>query len=247
MSNYIVDTNKKQITFLDNRFYQTESEEYVPSVTTILNAYPKDAGYFQWLKSVGEDADTIRDEAGRRGSVVHELTERFDAGEEINLLDNGGRVGFKLSEWAMFERYVDFRTRFPMEIEMIEFNIIAPELGFAGTIDRVIKMHGKRYLIDIKTSNAIYDSYWLQLSAYEKMINYIGQDIDEVAILWLNAKTRTNGKDGAVQGHGWQFVTRKPTETNNDWRLFQATKTLWMAQNGGMQPKKQIYKLSHKI
>lgn len=247
MSNYIIDTNTKQITFLDNRFYSTESGDYVPSVTTILNAYPKDAGYYQWLKSVGEDADTIRDEAGRRGSIVHELTERFDAGEEINLLDNGGRVGFKLSEWAMFERYVDFRNRFPMEIELSEFNIISPEMGFAGTIDRVITMNGKRYLVDIKTSNAIYDSYWLQLAAYERMINYIGQDIDEVAILWLNAKTRTNGTKGAIQGIGWQFVTRSSNDTDNDWKLFQATKQLWHAQNGNMTPKKQVYSLTHKI
>ena len=247
MSNFIVDTNKKQITFLDNRFYQTDSEDYVPSVTTILNAYPKDAGYYQWLKSVGEDADTIRDEAGRRGSIVHELTERYDAGEEINLLDNGGRVGFKLSEWSMFERYVDFRNRFKLENELIEFNVISPELGFAGTIDRVITMNGKRYLVDIKTSNAIYDSYWLQLAAYEQLLNYAKIDIDEVAILWLNAKTRTNGKDGSVQGIGWQFVTRSENETNNDWRLFLATKTLWLAQNGNMQPRKQIYNITHKI
>ena len=247
MSNYIIDTNNKQITFIDNRFYSTESGEYVPSVTTILNAYPKDAGYYQWLKSVGEEADTIRDEAGKRGSIVHELTEKFDCGEEINLLDNGGRIGYKLSEWSMFERYVDFRSRFELENELIEFNIIAPELGFAGTIDRVINMNGKRYLVDIKTSNAIYDSYWLQLSAYKKMIEYIGQNIDEVAILWLNAKTRTNGTKGAIQGIGWQFVTRSPNDTENDWKLFQATKQLWHAQNGNLIPRKQVYSLSHKI
>ena len=107
MTNYVLDTNQKQITFTDNRFYLGEQNEYIPSVTTILQAYPKDAHFFQWLKQVGNEADEIRDEAGRRGSVVHELTERYDAGEEINLLSNGGRIGYKLSEWCMFERYVD--------------------------------------------------------------------------------------------------------------------------------------------
>ena len=40
MSNYFIDTNTKQITFTDNRFYTAESGNFIPSVTTILQAYP---------------------------------------------------------------------------------------------------------------------------------------------------------------------------------------------------------------
>jgi hypothetical protein len=244
---YIIDTNSKQITFLDNRFYSTENGGYVPSVTTILNAYPKDAGYFQWLKSVGEDADTIRDEAGRRGSVVHELTEKYDAGMEVKLMDDNGYIGYKLSEWSMFERYVDFCNRFQFDVLYSEYNFISHKLGFAGTVDRVININGKTILVDIKTSNAVYDSYWLQLAAYKKLLEEVyGTIIDEVAILWLNAKTRTNGKDGVLQGIGWQMINRKPVDTDNDWKLFLATQQLWLAQNGTMQPKKLSYSLTHK-
>lgn len=244
---YIIDTTSKQITFLDNRFYSTENGGYVPSVTTILNAYPKDAGYFQWLKSVGEDADTIRDEAGRRGSVVHELTEKYDAGMEVKLMDDNGYIGYKLSEWSMFERYVDFCSRFQFDVLYSEYNFISQKLGFAGTVDRVININGKTILVDIKTSNAVYDSYWLQLAAYKKLLEEVyGNIIDEVAILWLNAKTRTNGKDGVLQGIGWQMINRKPADTENDWRLFLATQQLWLAQNGTMQPKKLSYSLTHK-
>lgn len=247
MSNYIIDTNKKQITFLDNRFYQADNEIYVPSVTTILNAYPKDAGFFKWLKEVGEDSDNIRDEAGRRGSVVHLLTERYDAGEEISLMDDYGHIGYKLQEWAMFERYVEFCSRFPFEVIHSEINFISQSLGFAGTIDRVIELNGKTILVDIKTSNAIYDTYWLQLAAYRQLLieAYGYRGIDEVGILWLNAKTRTNGKNDAIQGIGWQLIT-KPADQPKDWDLFQATHKLWIAQNGDMQPKKLSYQLSHK-
>ena len=124
-----INNNTNQITFSDNRFYVTESGNYVPSVTTIGDAYPKGAEYFSWLKKVGEDADTIRDEAGRRGSIVHELTERYDSGEEINLIENGGKIGFKLSEWSMFERYVDFRKRHEVENKLMEVNMISEKLG----------------------------------------------------------------------------------------------------------------------
>ena len=248
--NYTIDTHSKQITFLDNRFYQTESGNYVPSVTTIGDAYPKGPEYFAWLKKVGEDSDTIRDEAGRRGSIVHELTEKYDNGEEISLLSDTGRIGFKLSEWAMFERYVDFRSRFELEILMSEFNIINENLGYAGTLDRVVKMNDKKILLDIKTSNAIYPFYWLQLAAYKKLYESIGLEsggIDEVAILWLNAKTRTNGSKGAIQGIGWQLVNRDADLMQRDIEMFEATHKLWLAENGTMQPKKLQYQLTHKL
>jgi len=89
-------------------FIFLQKENYLPSVTTILEAYPKDASYFKWLKDVGSDADAIRDEAGRRGSVVHELTERYDCNEEITLINDYGTPQYKMLEWSMFERYVEF-------------------------------------------------------------------------------------------------------------------------------------------
>lgn len=249
--NYNIDLQTNRITMLDARFYVGEDGNYYPSATTILDAYPKGAEYYAWLKKVGEDSDTIRDEAGRRGSVVHDLTERYDQGEEIKLMDENGYIGFKMNEWAMFERYVEFRRRFSFEIVHTEMNLISPTLGFAGTLDRVIEMNGEKILLDIKTSNAIYSSYWLQVAAYEQLITDVQgfNPIDKVAILWLNAKTRTEGasKKDSVQGLGWQLITRKEEETEKDWKLFQATFQLWKAENGTMTPKQMSYQLSHKI
>ena len=248
MSTYFIDTNAKQITFTDNRFYSTEDDQFIPSVTTILQAYPKDAHFFQWLKQVGEEADTIRDEAGRRGSVVHSLTERYDAGEEIGLLDNGGNIGYKLSEWNMFEKYVDFRRNHALEVIHSEFNVISPKLGYAGTIDRIIQINGENILLDIKTSNSVYEHYWCQLAAYKKLMqeHYSSINVvDKVAILWLNAKTRTRGKDGQIQGPGWQLLVRDPGMEDYDYELFECTHKLWNAQNGDMQPKLKQYSLTH--
>jgi len=142
--------NNKQLTFLDSRFYSTEDGGFVPSVTTILECYPKGAAYYNWLKENGKDADEIRDEAGRRGSVVHKLTEFYDAGYEVSLINPQGQIEYKLNEWAMFERYVNFRSRFQFVTDSIEMNIISKELGYAGTIDRIIDMDGEKILLDIK-------------------------------------------------------------------------------------------------
>ena len=237
--------NNKQLTFLDSRFYSTEDGGFVPSVTTILECYPKGAAYYNWLKENGKDADEIRDEAGRRGSVVHKLTEFYDAGYEVSLINPQGQIEYKLNEGAMFERYVNFRNRFQFVTDSIELNIISKELGYAGTIDRIIDMDGEKILLDIKTSNAIYPSYWLQLAAYRSLLmNKAGIRVNKVAILWLNAKTRTEGKKGDVQGIGWQLITKD--DTDKELQLFNATLNLWAAENTTSKPKSLTYQISHK-
>lgn len=248
-SNVIVDFHSQQLTFLDQRFYRTPSGGFVPSVTTILDAYPKTPDYYAWLKKMGEDSDTIRDEAGRRGSVVHKLTELYDAGEEVCLIDESGRINYSTIEWAMFTRYVDFIGRYAPNVIHSELNLMSDELGFAGTMDRVIMLDdGRVIMVDIKTSNAIYPSYWLQLAAYRELLKEAqGEDIiDDVAILWLNAKTRTEGRNGAIQGIGWQLLIRDRAEVAKDWELFKATKTLWLAQNEDLKPRNISYQLKFK-
>ena len=102
-----------QITFTDARFYiDRETGLYFPSATTILEAYPKPYALLQWMKEVGTKADEIRDSAGRRGSTVHTLTEDYDRGQQIDLLGDSGQPLYSMEEWGMFERYVDFSTRF---------------------------------------------------------------------------------------------------------------------------------------
>jgi len=245
MKNFTINNNKGRIEFLDARFYQTE-DGFVPSVTTILEAYPKDAHFFKWLKEVGSDADTIRDEAGRRGSIVHELTEKYDNGEECSFITENGFPQYKMNEWSMFERYVEFTQTYNPNILLMEKHMISVDLGFAGTLDRVINLNGKSMMIDIKTSNSIYPSYWLQLAAYNELLKLASINVELVGILWLNAKTRTVGKNGAIQGIGWQLVTKTAEEIKQDWELFQATHKLWLALNEDVKPKQISYQLKHK-
>ena len=246
MTNFVIDQNKGRIEFIDSRFYLLPNGDYVPSVTTILEAFPKDASYFKWLKDVGGDADMIRDEAGRRGSVVHELTERYDAGEEVTFVNQYGGPQYKMLEWSMFERYVDFCKNHKFEVDMMEAHMTSKKLGFAGTVDRVIKFNGKTMLLDIKTSNNIYPSYWLQLAAYNELLKETGVECEQVGILWLNAKTRTTGKNGAVQGVGWQLVTRDMKEVKKDYKLFKGTYELWKFMNEDIKPRELSYQLKHK-
>jgi hypothetical protein len=241
MNNFRIEGN--QITFLDSRMYYTDGH-FVPSVTTYLNAYPKGQEYYAWLKKVGEDSDQIRDDAGKRGSNVHKMIENYNNGLQVTLLSERGSLEWSLSEWAMFTRYVEFRNRYNFDIMGCEMQVIDIDLNEAGTIDLYIKLNGKNLIVDVKTSNAIYDSYWLQLAAYRRLFEKTsGEKVDAVGILWLNAKTRTDGSKGAIQGKGWQLILKE--DSTDDIKLFDCTKELWRHQNKNIIPNNVSYQLSH--
>lgn len=243
--NYHLDIPGNRITFLDSRFYLSDTGAYYPSSTTILSCYPKGTGFYEWLKRVGEDADEIRDEAGDRGSKVHKLTELYDEGHEVSLFDEQGNINYKMIEWSMFERFVNFRERFPAEVLHTEMHVVSDKLGFGGTLDRIMNIDGKRVLVDIKTGNAIYPHFWLQLASYVKLYEDNGHEpIDEIAVLHLQAKTKTDGKKGSCQGVGWQLIYPEKS-IDHYFSLFKSVHQLWLSENSEMQPKQFSYQLNH--
>lgn len=238
---------KDRIEFLDSRFYQHSNGNFYPSVTTILDAYPKSVAFYEWLKKMGEDADEIRDEAGRKGSAVHQLTEDYDRGLECMMVDDFGNPKYKQIEWAMFERYVEFRQKHDFEMIANEVHYISPKYGFAGTLDRVFKKDGKYFLVDIKTANSLHNHYWLQMAAYKMLWNEVNEiKIDEIRILWLNAKTRTDGAGKSIQGVGWK-LQEPEYSTDHYWGVFQSVYKTWMEENRNTKPRNTSYQLTHKI
>lgn len=239
---------KDRIEFLDSRYYKHANGQFYPSVTTILDAYPKSYAFYEWVKKMGEDADEIRDEAGRKGSVIHQICEDYDNEIECSIIDGFGNPKFRQLEWAMFERYVEFRERFNYELIANEVHYISPALGFAGTLDRVFEKDGKRYLVDLKTSNALHNHYWLQMAAYKALWDEVNPNlkIDETRILWLNAKTRTDGNGKTTQGIGWQL---KEPEYSNEYyyNLFTSVFKVWQEENRTMKPRNTSYKLTHNL
>lgn len=254
--NYLIEGDR--IAFLDSRFYHDKSTgSFVPSTMTIINgAYPKGAQFYEWVKKHGEDADEVRDEAGRRGSTVHTLTELYDKGEVIALMNPDGTPRYKIIEWAMFERYTEFCTEFPGKLHAIELNMASSALGWGGTLDRVMTLDidGITRIIDIKTGGGVWPGYWLQQAAYHQLLFHTGAASDilgadtkpedvRLSILWLGAKTRGPRK-GAIQGKGWQLIDQEES-TEHYLDLFRKTRSLWLAENAGMMPREINYKLQH--
>lgn len=247
---FIVDHESNQLTFLDVRFYLSDNGNFVPSVSTVLDAYPKGQAFYEWLKNnSAEDSERIKNEAGETGSVVHKLTELYDAGEVVSVVEpQTGKIKYKAKEWNMFEKYVDWCKKFNPTIIQNEFNIVSENLGVGGTIDKEIILDGKKMLLDVKTSNIIHDTYWMQLAAYKKMYEELYKtEIEDVCILWLNAKTRTEKyeKYKTYQTPGVQLLF-PPKDIEHYWKLFLHCQALWLEVNGDMKPRDLVYKISHK-
>jgi len=241
MRHFIIEGH--QLTGLDSRYYYLNGK-FCPSVSTILEAYPKGPEFYKWLKETGEESDKIRDAAGVKGSNVHKMTEHYDEGLEVSLLDMSGYQQWSFQEWSLLSRYVEFRnaTSPTLKIHAREMQLVDMELLEAGTLDMYCEIDGKHLILDIKTSNSIYPSYWLQLAAYRRLFERSsGQKIDGVGIIWLNAKTRGQSV-GKIQGRGWQLLMRE--DSTNDLKLFEATKLLWLAQNEGAVPNNVSYQIS---
>ena len=234
-----------QINYLDQRFYTNNGgETYFPSVTEILDVYPKGFGFNQWLKDVGSNASEIANRAALQGTNVHEATESLHKGQAITWVDENGKANYTLKEWEMLLKYQQFWLKVKPELIANEMALCSSTLKFGGTLDRVVIIAGKRWLLDIKTSNYLHNSYELQLAAYAMLFNELNPEnpIEETGILWLNASTKTekiNAELNIYQGNGWQIKTYG-RHYMDAFRIFQHVQAIWQEENPIYKPLNKI-------
>lgn len=254
-----IDRKINRITYLDMRFNECDDAkgEYVPGATTILNAAPKDASFYEWLKKYGSATDTVVAEAMEKGSKVHNATELYDKGISVNCLSDTDSPLYSSEEWNMIHKYVEFSEKYRPEVLYNESAYALKSLGYGGTLDRVVSMQGETWLLDIKTGN-MYEYYWFQLAAYKYLFEAwqmfewgeVRTPIDRIGIIHLNAKTRGEDKTGKeIQGQGWCIeIPDNWTKVKNPidyyYKLFCSVKDVWNWQNPTMKPKNKIFTLT---
>lgn len=249
--NIFFNGDAKQINVLDERFYESMKNPgtYYPSVTTVLEAYVKGYGFYQWLKDVGNNADDIMKRAGDQGINVHNMIESYLKEFPVKWIDDNGNSLYTLAEWQMFCKFIEFFEREKPEILAIEFTIVSESKKFGGTIDVVCKMRDKIWLIDHKTSNYIHKSHEIQIAAYATAWNELNPQyvIDNAGILWLNASTRGEDKTGKkIQGAGWQ-VKEFDRPYSEAYRLFEYTYAIWLEEHPNYKPKNLTYPSEFKL
>jgi hypothetical protein len=226
--------DNKQVNVLDQRFYRRNTE-YYPSVSSILNYFPKNQFFHSWLKDVGHNSDIIASKAAYEGTQVHNAAEKFLEGKEITWIDENGKANYSLEVWKMILKFAEFWKTTNPELVSTEYHLFSDKHKYAGTTDIICRFGGKLWLLDIKTSNSIHVSYNLQLAAYAKAWNETHDEhIEEVGILWLKASTRSEGKNGKIQGRGWELKVIENIDYNFD--MFMKIYDVYKMENPNAKP-----------
>lgn len=245
--NKFINQLENKITIPDEHFYQSsKTKEWLPSVTMLLEAFPKGAAFVMWLKQVGMNASQILKEAAEIGSNVHAGIDQFVKSGKLNYLGSNDQELWKWEEWELLCRAMEFFENHSPEILVHEFSFAIDELGYGGTIDMICMLSGLRWVIDYKSGNNVYESHFLQIAAYAKAWNYLNPEyqIDKVGILHLKADTKKQ-IEGKIQGKGWKLCQSKAS-IDEDFEYFNYCQKLWNKANPGSKPKILEYPLSFK-
>ena len=133
----------------------------------------------QILKQLGNLFDSIPPDVLERkrllGTAVHEACE---------LHDKDAMEGFELHQDVLpyLDQYLCFLSDTGASCVANEQLVFSERFKFAGTLDRIYSIAGKRVLCDIKTSATVLMSYGPQTAGYAMCD---GVDIDSRAILLL--------------------------------------------------------------
>jgi hypothetical protein len=237
-------SDNKQINVLDQRFYR-RNDKYYPSVSSVLNYFPKNQFFHSWLKDVGHNSDIIAQKAAWEGTQVHNAAEKFLNGEEINWIDDNGTVLYNLDVWKMILKFCEFWNTYKPELIATEYHLFSDKHEYAGTADLIVRFKDKLWLMDIKTSNTLHTSYDLQLAAYAKAWNEThNEPIEETGIIWLKAATRGPAKD-KIQGSGWQLKTIGNIE--NNFTMFTKIYDIYKLENPDAKPHTETLPTSVKL
>lgn len=153
-----------------NRFYARVSDGQViwyPSVTTVIRATsPTPYGLLQWYAKHGMDgADTLRDAAAERGTLMHKLFACYLMGDTIDI---DGLDEFQAKALIGFDAFCREREVEPLAIEVLLHSDVHI---YAGTADLVCRMNwrNKRILalVDFKSGENIYRDHGVQLEMYK--------------------------------------------------------------------------------
>ena len=155
-------------------------EDKLPSVTTIISqtqSEEKKEGLAKWRQKVGEkEADSIMNDASRRGTAMHNYLEHYLISLKTGLRhENMTEVGVQAKKMAL--EIIKHGFEDLHEIWGCEATLYYPK-KYAGTTDVCGKYMGEDSIIDFKQTNKPkreewIDDYFVQLAAYALAHNKI--------------------------------------------------------------------------
>lgn len=167
---------------------------YVPRVNDILSTMLHEDYLMGWSNAIGlykrQKYEDVLKAAADKGTYVHDGIDEF---LKTNIDLNMESVPYKYTKevnnaYNAFKSWWEIINKYnTVKVLMNESQLICNYFG--GTLDLLISINGRVYLMDFKTSNHLNYKYFLQLSAYRYMLRTVYNiDIDGVGILKLSKK-----------------------------------------------------------
>lgn len=163
-----------------------------------------------WANNIGlyqkKKYKDVMEQAATKGTYTHNAIEDFiQNGNELDL--NTVMSGYRKDVYNAYESFKSWwnnlTSKHYTEVLMQEVTLVCP--WFGGTLDLLIKIDGKIYLLDFKTSNYPSYKYFLQLAAYRYMLkNYYGIEIDGCGIIKLD-KTCINYEEYIIDKYNCDY------------------------------------------
>lgn len=234
-----------QITCPDERWYQIRpddekkpltQDDFYPSVTWIGSFYPKTIRYMKWLAEKGWDkAEEVKNLAAEKGSRVHRACNDLLLGEEVKMdskySDSEGEVKeLSAEEYGIIMSFKEWLDEEQPQVLGTEYTILNHWQKFGGTVDFKCKLKSDGYkaiwIVDIKTSQDIWPSHEIQVSAYLKT----ELDAQKCAILQV--------------GYNRNKIKKyKFSEIVPQFDLFLAAKAIWKKESEGTLVPQREYPL----
>lgn len=130
-------------------------------------------GRYKMVAALKETPWETRDTAAVRGTEVHALAEQLVHGAEVEIPDH--LTGY-------VEGYVRFLDRFQPRPILTEKSCANRKHWYAGRFDLIAEIAGTVWLLDNKTSRAIYGDNALQVDAYRNAEFYVEDDAPDIEI-----------------------------------------------------------------
>lgn len=195
----------------------------LPSVTTILQATQspeKMEILAKWKQKVGEKkAESIKNEAGNRGTIMHRIIEGYITGEGHADLSPMGQAAGLMGQ-TIFKEGLKGRMD---EVWGSEITLYYPDL-YAGATDLVGIYEGREAIIDFKQSNRPkkrewIEDYFTQMAAYAMAHNHVYNTKIQSGVILMctpgNYFQKFVVKDKEFQQYMWKWVSRVDQFCNN--------------------------------
>jgi genome maintenance exonuclease 1 len=204
-----------RVTTPTSRHY-TYFGEKLPSVTTILGAtqdYGKTIALSKWRQNLGEKkADEVRDNAAKRGTIMHRILEGFITGKHhVDLSDMGQEAG-TMAQALIADGLPEALT----EVWGTEMMLCYEGL-YGGAADVIGIYNGRESILDFKQANKpktpqMVKDHFVQAAAYAMAHNYMYKTKIQQGVILVSVEggeiQRFISKDKEFQAFMWEFLKK---------------------------------------